>query len=147
MNIVRGMEREAAWRIQKARAIQAFSDINDLEGRALASLTGNRRQAMWQAAGSVPDKGQLRSAVIVEEARQLEAPSEAQNIVADYRHLGLTFGRHPLLLLRVQLTKMRFIAAADLSAFGNGQPARMWNCHSASTVVVHQWCGVCDARR
>ncbi len=117
----------------------AFADINDLAGRAqltdahlntlaianaLESLSGNRRQAMWPAVGSVPDKGLLRSAVIVEEELQLAAPSEAENIVADHRHLGLTLGRHPLSLLRKRLTKMRFIAAADLNRFNNGQLAR-----------------------
>ena len=139
MNNVRGMEREAAWRIEEARSVLAFADINDLAGRAqltgahlnilasanaLESLTGNRRQAMWQAVGSVHDKGLLLAAVIVEEELRLEAPSEAENIVADYRHLGLTLGRHPLSLLRERLTKMRFIAAADLNRFNNGQLAR-----------------------
>ena len=94
------MKREAAWRIEEARLVLAFADINDLAGRAqltgghlnilasanaLESLTGNRRQTMWQAVGSVPDKGLLRSAFIVEEELQLAAPSEAENIVADYR--------------------------------------------------------------
>jgi len=91
---------------------------------ALESLAGNRRQAMWQALGSAPDKGLLRAAVIVEEALPLEAPSEAENIVADYRLLGLTLGRHPLSLLRERLTKMRFVAATDLNTFSNGQLAR-----------------------
>jgi error-prone DNA polymerase len=79
---------------------------------------------MWQAVGSVLDKGLLRSAVIVEDELQWAPPSEAENIVADYRHLGLTLGRHPLSLLRERLSKVRFIAAADLSTFSNGQLAR-----------------------
>ncbi len=139
LNNVRGMDRDAAWRIEEARSVQPFIDINDLAARAqltgahlstlasanaLASLTGNRRQAMWQALGSVPGKGLLRTAVIAEEELQLAAPSEAENILADYRHLGLTLGRHPLSLLRARLSKMRFIAAADLNTFGNGQLAR-----------------------
>jgi error-prone DNA polymerase len=139
LNNVRGMDRDAGWRIEEARSVRAFVDINDLAARAqltgvhlstlasanaLASLTGNRRQAMWQAVGSVPGKDLLRTAVIVEEELQLTAPSEAENIVADYRHLGLTLGRHPLSLLRERLTKMRFIAAADLNTLSNGQLAR-----------------------
>ncbi len=139
LNNVRGMEQEAAWRIEEARSIQAFSDLNDLAGRAqltggqlnilasanaLESLAGNRRQAMWQAVGSVPDKGLLRFATIVEDALQLAGPSEAENILADYRHLGLTLGRHPLSLLRDRLSKMRFIPARDLNSFSDGQLAR-----------------------
>jgi error-prone DNA polymerase len=88
---------------------------------------------MWQAVGSVPDKGLLRSAVILEDELQLEAPSEAENVVADYRHLGLTLGRHPLSLLRERLTKMRFIAATDLNTFSNGQLAR-----GCGIVIVRQ---------
>lgn len=139
LNNVRGMEKETAWRIEEARSVRSFVDIKDLASRAeltgadlsllasanaLESLTGNRRQAMWQAVGSVPDQGLLRSAVIVEEELELDAPSEGENIVSDYRHLGLTLGRHPLALLRERLTKLRFIAAADLDTFGDGQLAR-----------------------
>ena len=72
LNNVKGMEREAAWRIEEARAVTGFSSTTDLAARAnlnaghmnalasanaLVSLSGNRRQAMWQAKASVPDKG------------------------------------------------------------------------------------------
>jgi len=139
LNNIRGLEQDAAWRIEEARAVQAFADINDLSRRAqlnagnlnvlasanaLESLTGNRRQAMWQAVGSVPDKGLLRSATIIEAPLHLDAPSEAENIVADYRHLGLTLGRHPLSLLRGRLTKLRFMPADVLNTFSDGQLAR-----------------------
>jgi len=138
-NNVRGMERESAWRIEEARAAKPFRNMHDLAERAqltasdlntlasanaLESLTGNRRQAMWQAVGSVPDKGLLRTAVIVEDELQLAAPSEAENIVADYRHLGLTLGRHPLALLRERLYKMRFTPSDVLATFSDGQLAR-----------------------
>lgn len=139
MNNIRGMEQEAAWRIEEARAIRPFSDTNDLASRAqlnaghlqalasanaLESLTGNRRQALWQAVVSVPDKGLLRTATVTEAPVELDAPSEAENIVADYHHLGLTLGRHPLALLRTTLNKMRFLPADVLNTFENGQLAR-----------------------
>jgi error-prone DNA polymerase len=44
--------------------------------------------------------------------------------VADYRHLGLTLGRHPLTFLRERLSKMRFIPSDVLHGFANGQLAR-----------------------
>lgn len=77
LNNVKGMEREAAWRIEEARAVANFASTTDLAARAnldagdisalasanaLASLSENRRQAMWQAKASVPDKGLLRPA-------------------------------------------------------------------------------------
>jgi error-prone DNA polymerase len=139
MNNVKGLEREAAWRIEEARAIRPFAHTRDLAARAqlnaghikalaaanaLFSMSGNRRQALWQAAASVPDKGLLRMANIEEEDLQLEAPSEGANIVADYRHLGLTLGRHPLALLRQRLRAMRFCAADELNTFPDGKLAR-----------------------
>ena len=139
LNNVRGMELEAAWRIEEARAIGPFADVNDLALRAgltadhlkllasadaLASLTGNRRQAMWTAAGSAPGRGLLRAATITEDELQLEAPSEAENIVNDYRHLGLTLGRHPLALLRERLHKLRFMNADVLNCYDDGRLAR-----------------------
>ena len=45
---------------------------------------------MWQARSSVPDKGLLRPAEITEELVELEAPTEAEDVVTDYKRLGLT---------------------------------------------------------
>ncbi|MFX7140557.1 hypothetical protein ABTH88_21740, partial [Acinetobacter baumannii] len=78
---------------------------------ALASLAGHRRQALWQAVAGAPDKGLLQRAALAEDEIQLPAPSEADDIVGDYRSLGLTLGRHPLALLRPVLAKMRFLPA------------------------------------
>lgn len=139
LNNVDGMEQDAAWRIEEARAIAPFADTTDLAARAsldagqlnhlasanaLVSLAGHRRQAMWQAAASVPDKGLLKSAAVLEAPLQLDAPSAAENVVADYRHLGLTLGRHPLSFLRERLLKMRFLPSDVLYNFADGQFAR-----------------------
>jgi error-prone DNA polymerase len=139
LNNIRGLERDAGWRIEEAKAVRIFSDIGDLSRRAqlnaghlqalaganaLEPLVGNRRQAVWQAVAGVPDKGLLRMAPILEEPLQLEASSEAENIVADYHHLGLTLGRHPLCLLRARLAKMRFLPAEILNKFEDGRLAR-----------------------
>jgi error-prone DNA polymerase len=94
---------------------------------ALHALTGNRREAMWSAAGSLPGKDLLKVAPIEEAPVQLAAPSEAENMLADYRHVGLTLGRHPIAFLRERLHRQRFIDAADLATFSNGQLARLWS--------------------
>jgi error-prone DNA polymerase len=139
LNNVKSLEQEAAWRIEEARAIDAFSSTSDMAARAnldagdmnalassnaLESLSGNRRQAMWQARSSVPDKGLLRPAAIAEDLVELESPTDAENVAADYRYLGLTLGRHPLSFLRERLSKMRFIPSDVLAGFSNGQLAR-----------------------
>jgi error-prone DNA polymerase len=54
----------------------------------------------------------------------LPAPTEAQDLVADYGRVGLTLGRHPLALLRRHLLRMRLSTAAQLRALPHGKPAR-----------------------
>ena len=146
LNLVQGLSREAGWRIEEARAVHPFADSADLALRAqlgrnelqalaaanaLRELAGHRRQALWQAVAAAPDKGLLRQAASREEEEsgeggdmRLAAPSEAADIVADYRSLGLTLGRHPLALLRPALLKKRFLPAEVLNNFVTGQAAR-----------------------
>ncbi len=139
MNQVGGLSQQSAWRIEEARAVRPFAHLQDLALRAqldagdlqalaaanaLASLAGNRREALWHAVEAVPGKGLLKVIDHDDAAIRLAAPSEAQEIVADYRSLGLTLGRHPLALLRKQLHARRFVPAASLSGYGQGQFAR-----------------------
>jgi error-prone DNA polymerase len=49
----------------------------------------------------------------------LPAPNEGENLVADYRSLGLTLRAHPLTLLRHHLAGRRFLTAAALKAAGH----------------------------
>ncbi|CAM5496331.1 error-prone DNA polymerase [Alcaligenes] [Alcaligenes phenolicus] len=139
LNLVAGLAQDAGFRIEEARAIEPFADIHDLalrarlsrrdleqlaDANALAPLAGHRRQALWQAVAGAPDKGMLQRAVIAEDAVVLPAPSEADDIVGDYRSLGLTLGRHPVALLRPVLAKMRFLPADVLNTFADRQVAR-----------------------
>jgi error-prone DNA polymerase len=139
LNLVRGLSREAACRIEEARAVRSFSDLHDMATRAqltrsdlqvlaaanaLESLAGHRRHALWQAVAGAPDRGLLKHAPIAEQELQLAAPSEEENIVGDYRSFGLTLGRHPLALLRPMLARKRFLPAEILNTFSNGQFAR-----------------------
>ena len=54
----------------------------------------------------------------------LPSPSEGQNIVADYRRLGLTLRRHPLALLRRQLRERRLATADDIARAPHGRLVR-----------------------
>lgn len=138
-NTVSGLPQEAGFRIEEARAIRPFADMNDLALRAqlnrleleklaaanaLAFLTGHRRQALWHAVVCAPDKGLLRQTQVSEENVALPAPTEAEEVVADYCALGLTLGRHPVALLRPTLAKMRFQPAEVLNTFADRQIAR-----------------------
>jgi error-prone DNA polymerase len=53
------------------------------------------------------------------------APSEAEDIVADYRGTGLTLGRHPLALLRGKLDRLQARRAAELVKLQSGLQVRV----------------------
>ncbi len=139
LNQVTGMAQQAGWRIEEARAVRPFASLQDLALRAqldagdlqalaaanaLASLAGHRREALWHAVEAGTGKGLLKTADHDDAAIRLAAPSEGQEIVSDYRSLGLTLGRHPLALLRKHLHARRFVTAASLASYGQGAFAR-----------------------
>ena len=133
------MRAEAAARIEVARAVRAFDTVADLANRAqldrhdlqvladanaLVGLAGNRRQALWSAVAAVPDRDLLRGTAREEEAAELTAPSEGEDLIGDYRSTGLTLNRHPLALLRPRLLENRLLPADALMRYRNGQLAR-----------------------
>ena len=142
LNQVSGLGQAWAERIVQARRTgpPSFADVRDLALRtgldqralnlvadagALQGLAGHRHLAAWTAAAAVASGGLLREAPILEDdTPALPAPSEGQDIVADYRRLGFTLGRHPLALLRPQLAKLRFAQAEQLAGCPDGRLAR-----------------------
>ncbi|NTV10067.1 MAG: error-prone DNA polymerase, partial [Zoogloea sp.] len=136
--LVKGFNQGAAERISAARQDGAFQNVDELARRArlsadelrqlasagaLAGLAGHRRQALWAAAGGVLG-GVLADAPIAEELPELPAPSEGQDLAADYARLGFTLGRHPLALLRRRLADERFLSAVEIAACADRQLAR-----------------------
>jgi error-prone DNA polymerase len=105
------------------RAVLNRKDLNALAAAgALQSLAGHRRNAHWAASGVEKGVGWLPAPS--GDALELAAPAEAEDIVADYRSLGLTLGRHPLALLRKALLSKRFLTAAELSRSAHGSRVR-----------------------
>jgi error-prone DNA polymerase len=139
LSLLRGMKEGTAERIENSRAVRPFASVKDLARRAaldrrdlhiladanaLAALAGNRREALWQSVAAVPEKDMLAAAAVEDDTPELGAPSEANDIVADYRSVGLTLGRHPLELLRPQLLANRLMPAATLRTYRDGRLAR-----------------------
>lgn len=54
----------------------------------------------------------------------LDAPSEGEDIVADYNSMSLTLGQHPLSQLRPVLLEQRLVPAAMLMSYRSGWLAR-----------------------
>jgi error-prone DNA polymerase len=103
-----------------ARAGLARRDLDRLAAAdALLSLAGHRRQAAWAATASVVQGDLFDHAPVQEAALALPAPGEGENLVADYRALGLSLRRHPLFLLRSRLAARRFLPAAELRRAGH----------------------------
>ena len=151
--MAKGLSEPSAARIVAARtarsaATAGFSCVADLARRAglsredlrrlasagaLAPLAGHRHRAHWEAAGVEEPSALFPDPRFPEAVPLLRAPSEGEDLVADYRHLGLSLGRHPLALLRRCLEPLGLCRAADLRAAPNGQPAR-----AAGLVVSRQ---------
>jgi error-prone DNA polymerase len=137
-SLAKNMSEAGVKRIVAARAERPFESVDDLARRAaltrrdlhaiaaagaLAPLAGHRRNAHWLAAAERPS-GILHDALVDEVQPRFAPLPEGRNITADYANLGLTLGRHPLVLLRPRLKKTNFITAAELKRLGSGTPAR-----------------------
>ncbi len=153
LRLVKGLSRAGAARLVEARgthpvtgvealARRAGLDRGDLEALAaagaFAALSGNRHLAFWDVAGverPLPIEPQEQGGGRAAQAPRplLAAPTEGQNIVADYASLGLTLGRHPLALLRGALSRRGLSAADELAGLANGRAVR-----TAGIVLMRQ---------
>ncbi|MBP7203637.1 MAG: error-prone DNA polymerase [Propionivibrio sp.] len=133
---IQGLNSEAGQRVAAQRPFRDVSDLarradltrDDLErlaaAGALASLAGHRRQAAWSVSAVPIQRDLLLEAPVVETAPPLAAPSEGEDLVADYSALNLTLGHHPLTLLRPHLDAKRYLTAATLHTLEHNRPAR-----------------------
>ena len=131
---VKGMGEEAARRIESA---QPFGDIDDLHRRsdlddsaltilaragALKSLSGHRYQSHWDAAGVDHPAALWREApTAYSTSVALAGPSEGDDLLADYRYLGLTLGPHPMALLRDEAEFDGCRKASELAGYRHEQ--------------------------
>ena len=140
---IQGLHEESARRILAAREGGPFAGVHDLARRAdlaradlsrlaaadaLAALSGHRRRALWDALGfdaQAPRAAPLAAEPPLREGTpDLFAPSEGQDIVADYATTGLTLRRHPLALLRGRLAAMRMASAGEIARTRHRQAIR-----------------------
>ncbi len=137
---VKGLSEAGAARLVAARAAGPFTSVQQLGERAglnradldalaaagaLASLGGHRHQARWSVAGVEEPTPLFASLARYEPRPLLKKPTEGQDIVADYRSLGLSLGRHPLALLREQLSRRRYLKSDDLPGLASGRRVRI----------------------
>jgi error-prone DNA polymerase len=148
LRLVRGLKHTEGDRLVAQRTLQSFISIDELARRAqlsrhalqslaaagaLQSLSPHRHDATWQALGVERLPGLVADLVgdlvanhsAHEVQPTLPVPTERQDVLADYRHLGLSTGRHPLALLRPQLTRQGFRSSLDLQQLLDGTRVRV----------------------
>ena len=139
LRLISGLSHDEAKRLMFARKEAAFTDSEDLARRAaldqqamqqlaaadaLQSLSGHRRQQVWDAAALKTPPELLKEAPVDEDTLALPEAPEGEAIVWDYASLGLTLRRHPLALLRERLQARRFMTAASLKDAPDGRLVR-----------------------
>ena len=148
LRMIAGLKSETMDRIVMARRESIFDSAEDLARRALvdhgemkllaaadalASLSGHRRQQVWDAAAlrSMPEL--LHDAPFDEDILELPEAPEGEEVLFDYASTGLTLRRHPMALLRDQLTERKLVTAEHLNSVPNGR-------------IVH-YCGIVTLRQ
>ncbi|WP_343222696.1 error-prone DNA polymerase [Marinobacterium ramblicola] len=144
--MVKGLSQSAAEQLVEVRPPQGFRSVADLRARvrfsrrdydalaaanALQAIAGHRHQARWalldDAAVLQLDTGvpETDGSAVPEARVAMPVPDEFSELQADYRHLGLTLGRHPLALLREQGKLPRCVPADRLHGIDSGRPVRV----------------------
>jgi error-prone DNA polymerase len=129
LRLVSGLGVAEGLQLIRQRSERPYHSVQDLHERtgmarqglgalatagALAGIAGHRHRARWAVAGAEPPLPVLPVLRIAEGLPLLRAPTEGQDIAADYQSLGLTLGRHPLALLRTRLRRQGVRTAIEL---------------------------------
>ena len=132
---IKGLAEEAGRKVVEARAQGQYRSIQQLLERtaitrreiaalaaagALAPLDGHRHKVRWTVEGVEKPTALLSSLDRYEATPMLKRPTEGQNIVADYRSIGLSLERHPLQVIRRHLDQYAYRMAGDLKSMATG---------------------------
>jgi error-prone DNA polymerase len=132
---VKGLPEAAGRTIVEARSSGPYRNIQQLLERsalnrrelsalaaagAFKSLEGHRHRARWAVAGVEKPTALFESMQRYEGVPMLRRPTEGQNIVADYKHLGLTLERHPMELIRRYLEPFKYVSSGELPDMSTG---------------------------
>ncbi|MDD2879486.1 MAG: error-prone DNA polymerase [Rhodoferax sp.] len=139
LRMVSGLSGSAAQQIVAARTQEPFTSTENLALRAgldagdlnalasadaLKSLSGHRRQQVWDASALHHAPLLLREAPVNEAFLAMPSAEEGEEVINDYAAIGLTLRAHPMSLLREQLSKLKLMTAAKLLALPSGRLVR-----------------------
>jgi error-prone DNA polymerase len=139
LRLINGLRQDVADRIAAERSKTPFTSTQDLALRctlneadlkslasadALLSLSGHRRQQVWDASALKPAPELLEGVPVHEPELAFSPAEEGEEVTFDYAALGLTLRSHPLLLLRAQLSKMKLLTALQMRDYPSGRLVR-----------------------
>lgn len=154
LRMVSGLGRSSARRIEETRRQAPFGSAEALARRtrldqqemkslaaagALASLSGHRRQQVWEAAALHAAPELLEEARFDEALLALPEAPQGEEVVWDYASTGLTLRSHPMRLLRPKLDRWKVKTSQELSRLSNGQRVR-----TAGIVTLRQQPGTAN---
>ncbi|WP_417548558.1 error-prone DNA polymerase [Marinobacter segnicrescens] len=144
---VRGLNHQSAETLCRQRPPGGYTSVQQLRQRtalpqrdlellaganALAAISGHRHQSYWELLGHeeaaplwVSEDGEDQSYLPGSDRVDLPAPSEGQNVLADYASQGLTLQRHPLALLREQGHLRNCLNALQLKTAEPNRPVQV----------------------
>lgn len=133
---IQGLSASMAERIATARAARPFTSWGDFARRtqlprpvlgrlaradAFQSLASPRRTSLWQALDDPEIPALFATADDDESPADLPPMSEAEEVVADYRSLGLSLRAHPVSFLRADLQDRGILPAESLRGRRHGE--------------------------
>ncbi len=141
---IKGFSKAACKRLLEARNQRAFRNAEDVarcarldrgelarltESGAFKTLSGHRYQTHWEVQGILPPTPLLDKVAepagiwnqSPEDRVLLSAPTETDDLRADYVSLGLTLGRHPMAILRDRNIFMKCKTASQLQQLQHGR--------------------------
>jgi len=141
LSLVRGLRREHAEAVVRARREREFASLPDLARRtglsravlgrlaAAGALDGfglGRRAALWEVHRLETGPRALLAGVDWDEPEvTLEEPSRAERMGGDYARLGLSADDHPMALLRPRLAAERYLRSDQLARTEGGRRVRV----------------------
>ncbi|WP_291588671.1 error-prone DNA polymerase [Comamonas sp. UBA7528] len=154
LRMISGLGRTSARRIEENRRKAPFDSAEALARRthmdqqemkclaaagALASLSGHRRQQVWEAAALHAAPELLEEARFDEALLALPEAPEGEEVVWDYASTGLTLRSHPMRLLRPKMERWKVKTSQELRRLSNGQRVR-----TAGIVTLRQQPGTAN---
>jgi error-prone DNA polymerase len=148
LNYAKGLRRQAAEAILRARAERPFLSIQDLVNRVpelrkdelrklseigalnfIPQTPTHRRAALWDSEVAIRPAGPLFTNHLAPAADSpLAVMTDTERLNSDFRGTQLTIGKHPLAFHREKLNALGVTPARELQFVPNGRPVRIAGC-------------------